>query len=67
MAKAKSRIVLSIQGAAAQEKIGRYGFFEGSYTAILQFIGQNGLDTANIITINHNGTNYYIFYWKGSS
>ncbi|KKK72486.1 hypothetical protein LCGC14_2903390 [marine sediment metagenome] len=67
MVKARARAVFSIQGAAAQEKIGKFGFFEGSYTAILQFIQQKGLEAANIVgDISHNGTNYYIFYWKGS-
>ncbi len=66
MAKAKSRIVLSIKGAAAEEKIGRYGFFEGSYSAILQFMVNKGLDPQSVLKLGHNGTNYYIFYWKGS-
>lgn len=62
---AKARIVFAIKGASAEEKIGNFGFFEGSYSAILQFIQQKGLSRENIITIDHNGTNYYIFYWKG--
>ena len=65
MAGAKARVVFSIEGAAAEQKIGRFGFFEGSYTAILQFISNKGISHQNIITIDHNGTNYYIYYWKG--
>ena len=62
---AKARVVFSVEGAAAEEKINRFGFFEGTYTAILQFISNKGLSPENIITINHNGTNYYLYYWKG--
>ncbi len=66
MARAKARVVFSIQGAAAEEKIGKFGFFEGSYTAILNFMAAKGLVPENIIgKIGHNGTNYYLFYWKG--
>ncbi len=65
MAGAKARIVFSVAGAAAEVKINRFGFFEGSHTAILNFINAKGLSPENIITINHNGTNYYMFYWKG--
>ena len=62
----KARVVFSVEGAAAEQKIGRYGFFEGSYTAILQFMTNKGLSPENIIgDIGHNGTNYYLFYWKG--
>ncbi len=62
---AKARVVFSVEGASAEEKINRFGFFEGTYTAILQFISNKGLSPENIITINHNGTNYYLYYWKG--
>ncbi len=61
---AKARIVFSVAGAAAEAKEGNFGFFEGSYGAILAFIIAKGLTRENIITINHNGTNYYMFYWK---
>ncbi len=63
--KARARVVFSVEGAAAEEKINRFGFFEGSYTAILNFVNVKALSAENIITIDHNGTNYYIFYWKG--
>ena len=63
---ARARAVFSIKGAAAEEKINRFGFFEGSHTAILQFISNKGLSPENIVgNIGHNGTNYYLFYWKG--
>ena len=65
MGGSKARAVFSVQGAAAEKKIGRFGFFEGTYAAILNFISSKGLSPENIITINHNGTNYYIYYWKG--
>ena len=62
----RARVVFSVEGAAAEEKINRFGFFEGTYTAILQFISNKALSAENIIgNIGHNGTNYYIFYWKG--
>ena len=61
---AKAKIVFSIEGASAEEKVGRFGFFEGTFTAILAFINQKGLQQENIVTIDHNGTNYYIYYWK---
>lgn len=61
---AGSKVVFSIEGAAAQEKIGNTGFFEGSYTAILNLIRSKGLTKENILNIGHNGTNYFIFYWK---
>ena len=62
---AKAKIVFAIAGASAEEKIGNFGFFEGTYSAILNFISQRGLQKENIIgNIGHNGTNYYIFYWK---
>ena len=65
MAGAKARVVFSISGTAAEEKIGKFGFFEGSYAAILQFISGKGLVPENIIgNIGHNGTNYYLYYWK---
>lgn len=64
MARAKAKIVFAIAGASAEEKIGNFGFFEGTYSAILNFIAQRGMQKENIIVINHNGTNYYIFYWK---
>lgn len=59
-----AKVVFSIEGAAAEEKIGKYGFFEGSYSAILAFLSQKGLSPENILKLDHNGTNYYIFYWK---
>ncbi len=65
MARAKARILFSVQGASAEVKIGRFGFLEGSYTAILQFISNKGLSPENILKIGHNGTNYFLFYWKG--
>ena len=65
--KGSARVVLSIAGAAAEEKLGRFGFFEGSYTAILQFIQRNGLVPENIVTTNqkNSGDNFFLFYWKG--
>ncbi len=62
---ARARILFSVAGASAEVKIGRFGFLEGSYTAIIQFIANKGLSPENIITIAHNGTNYYLYYWKG--
>lgn len=59
-----AKVVFAIAGTAAEAKIGNFGFFEGSYSAILTFISQNALSKENIITIAHNGTNYYLFYWK---
>ena len=62
-----TRVVLAIEGQAAEDKIGRFGFFEGTYSAILQFIAQKGLSEENIVgSIGYNSTttNYYIFYWK---
>lgn len=60
----RARVIIAIQGAAAEEKIGKYGFFEGTYSAILQFMAQKGIVPENIISIDHNGTNYFLFYWK---
>ena len=67
MARAKGKVVFSVAGASAEEKIGKYGFFEGSYTAILQFMTSKGLVPESIITINqkNTGNNFFIFYWKG--
>ena len=59
-----ARAVFAIQGQAAEEKIGRAGFFEGSYSAILQFIANKALEAENVLSIGHNGTNYFIFYRK---
>ena len=65
MARAKARVLFSVEGASAEQKIGKFGFLEGSYTAILQFMSNKGLVPENIIgNIGHNGTNYYIYYWK---
>jgi len=66
MARAKAKIVFAIAGASAEEKIGNFGFFEGTFSAILTFIAQKGLQKENIIVIDaHSATDYYIFYWKG--
>ena len=65
MARAKARVVFSIQGAAADVKQGAFGFFEGSYGGIIAKMVALGLSKENIIgNIGHNGTNYYMFYWK---
>jgi len=62
---AKAKIVFSVAGAAAEAKEGNFGFFEGSYGGILAFILAKGLSRENIVgSIGHNGTNYYMFYWK---
>lgn len=61
-----TKAVLSIAGQAAEDKIGKYGYFEGTYSAILNYMNQKGLSKQNVIEIGYNSTttNYYIFYWK---
>ena len=63
----RTTAVFSIEGQAAEEKIGNFGFYEGTYAAVLQFIQSKGLGRENIIgSIGYNSTstNYYLFYWK---
>ena len=60
----KAKVVFAIKGTAAEEKIGNFGFFEGSYAAILVFVQSKALAPVNLITLAHNGTNYYLYYWK---
>ncbi|MCK5283926.1 MAG: hypothetical protein KAK00_11100 [Nanoarchaeota archaeon] len=57
----KARFV--IPGASASQKEGDYGFLEGSYSSILLKLRSLGLPT-HAYTIGHNGTNYYVFYFK---
>lgn len=60
-----TKVTFGIQGIAAEEKIGNYGFFSGTFTAVLQFIQKKGLRNENIVgSIGHDGTNFYLFYWK---
>lgn len=62
-----AKATFSIEGQSAQAVIGRHGFFEGTYTAVLDFIRQKGITTENIIgSIGYNSTNqaYFLFYWK---
>jgi len=62
-----TKTTFAIAGQAAEEKIGKFGFFEGTYTAILEFINRKGLSRENIVgSVGYNSTttNYYIFYWK---
>ena len=62
----KTQAVFSVEGATAEVKNGRFGFFSGSHTAILQFLKNNALSPENIVSIGIDpaGANYYLFYWK---
>ena len=62
----RAQATFAIEGAQAEEKIGKFGFFSGTHTAILNFISRNGLMRENIIGIGTDpqSLNYFIFYWK---
>ena len=58
-----SKVRFAIPGASASHKEGNFGFFEGSYSAILLKLSSLGLQPKDY-TIGHNGTHYYLFYYK---
>ena len=59
-----TRATFAIAGQAAEEKIGKFGYFSGTFAAVLEFCRNKGLSKQNIISIDHDGTNYFVFYWK---
>ena len=54
----------SIGGEGASASSGKFHFYEGAYSAVLLHMTNKGLEKSNVLEIGHNGTNYYIFYWK---
>lgn len=57
-------VSFSFEGEGSFSESGKFKLYEGTSADCLAHMTQKGLAKENIINFDHNGTNYFVIYWK---